>query len=99
MTSVTVCVKFPPELKKAAQQIVEKGQFKSLSELITSGTRKEVERYGPEHAADEVHKIRTQMWNEYLQKANGNESKAVKLFAEDIKELEKKSTIPKYKRQ
>ena len=99
MQLTATSIKFPPKLKREAKKLVNKGYFKSFSDLVTFATRLVIGGYHPQHAADEVHRLRKRMWDIALKKANGNEDKAadflIKEYKKHAEEMPIYKSIPK----
>lgn len=81
--SKVVSVRLPEALLKDAKKTVKHGHYTSLNELIVSGIRSQIYRFIEPPVAREVRKARDKMWQEYVEKAGGDEDKAFKLMLHD----------------
>lgn len=90
MESAVVAVRVPAGLKSEAERLVKAGYFRSLSEVIVSGLRREVIECGPSKATLLLRKQNERMWAEYMRKANGDYDRAVGLYLGDLDRLAEK---------
>ena len=90
MESGVVAVRVPAKLRSEAERLVKEGYFRSLSEVIVSGLRREIIEHGPSKATLLLRKQDKKMWAEYMKKAGGDNDKAIDLYLEDLREIEKK---------
>ncbi|MFH0986788.1 MAG: hypothetical protein V1911_01930 [Candidatus Micrarchaeota archaeon] len=90
--SETMTVRVPEQLRTEAEILVKEGYFRSLSDVIVSGLRREIVETGPAKATLALRESNRKMWDEYRKKAKGDEEKAWSLYFNDLKKIEKKYT-------
>lgn len=77
-------VRIPPRVREEAQKLVEEGYFGNLSQLIVTSLRKKLKEYREmDMSVKESRKAKARLWENYLQKADGDPEKASKMMIKD----------------
>lgn len=80
-----ITVRTPEKLKKEAEDLVEQGYFKNVSEIMVTGMRKTVQEYSKSRAVNEVRKFRDEQTKKALKQAGGDKKKAAEIIFNQIK--------------
>ncbi|MFH0986884.1 MAG: hypothetical protein V1911_02420 [Candidatus Micrarchaeota archaeon] len=89
MQDVQTSFRMPSRLESEVEKLVDRGYYKSKTELYISGIRREVtEAKQMSSSVREVRKIRAEIWEDCLKRAGGDKKKAVNLMIEDAEKID-----------
>lgn len=87
---VLISFNIPKELKKDGMELVKKGYFDSLDEIVMIGYMKEITSYKKPEFTLESRANKESIDKKYLLKAHGDEEKAMELYFKNLMEIQKK---------
>ncbi|MFH0986949.1 MAG: hypothetical protein V1911_02760 [Candidatus Micrarchaeota archaeon] len=88
MQDVQTSFRMPGKLESEVEKLVDKGYYKSKTELYISGIRREVtEAKQMSSSVKDVRKIRAEIWEDCFERAKGSRKKAVNLMIEDAEKI------------